>query len=95
MNKARLAGPCFFSGALRLIQSMATPRAAGQDGRQPAQTMNPPPSLSTAPPAPELRGDLAMWLLIGIEMLTFGLMFVVFAGMGGGYAHSSSPNAKP
>lgn len=31
------------------------------------------------PPAPVLRGDLAMWLLIGIEMATFGLMFVVFA----------------
>ncbi len=41
--------------------------------------MNPPPSLSTASSPPELRGDLAMWLLIGIEMLTFGLMFVVFA----------------
>lgn len=29
--------------------------------------------------APALRGDLAMWLIIGIEMLTFGLMFVAFA----------------
>lgn len=26
-----------------------------------------------------LRGDLAMWLIIGIEMLTFGLMFIVFS----------------
>lgn len=26
-----------------------------------------------------LAGDLAMWLIIGIEMLTFGLMFIVFS----------------
>jgi nitric oxide reductase NorE protein len=28
---------------------------------------------------PRLRGDLAMWFVIGIEMLTFGLFFIVFA----------------
>ena len=30
-------------------------------------------------PEPVLRGDLAMWLIVAMEMLTFGLLFVVFA----------------
>ena len=29
--------------------------------------------------AGHLSGDLAMWFIVGIEMLTFGLFFVVFA----------------
>ncbi len=28
---------------------------------------------------PRLSGDVAMWFIVGIEMLTFGLMFVVFS----------------
>jgi nitric oxide reductase NorE protein len=31
------------------------------------------------PPVPRLAGDLAMWFVIGIEMLTFGLLFITFA----------------
>ncbi|MBB5203340.1 nitric oxide reductase NorE protein [Inhella inkyongensis] len=36
--------------------------------------------------AVELRGDLAMWLLIGIETLSFGLLFLAFA-----FARSREP----
>lgn len=32
-----------------------------------------------AAPAPHLSGDLAMWFIVAIEMLTFGLFFIVFA----------------
>lgn len=28
---------------------------------------------------PRLRGDLAMWFVIGMEMLTFGLLFIAYA----------------
>lgn len=37
--------------------------------------------MAQAAPAParHLIGDLAMWFIVGIEMLTFGLFFVVFA----------------
>ncbi len=35
----------------------------------------PPPARTET----RLAGDLAMWLIIGIEMLTFGLMFIVFS----------------
>lgn len=36
--------------------------------------------MSPSPPTPpRLRGDLGMWLVIGLEMLTFGLLFIVFA----------------
>ncbi len=30
-------------------------------------------------PEPRLAGDLAIWFIVGIEMLTFGLMFIVFS----------------
>jgi nitric oxide reductase NorE protein len=36
--------------------------------------------IATAPEsAPRLHGDLAIWLLIGAELLTFGILFVSFA----------------
>lgn len=39
--------------------------------------------LTSDPPAPgrtlRLQGDLAMWFVIGIEMLTFGLLFIAYA----------------
>lgn len=41
---------------------------------------------AAAAEAPRLRGDLAMWLVIGVEMLTFGLLFVAFA-----FARSRQP----
>ncbi|MFT3666664.1 cytochrome c oxidase subunit 3 [Piscinibacter sp.] len=34
---------------------------------------------SAALPEPRLSGDLAIWFIVGIEMLTFGLMFIVFS----------------
>ena len=35
--------------------------------------------MSTAAEAPRLRGDLAVWLLIGAELLTCGILFIAFA----------------
>lgn len=32
-----------------------------------------------ATPTPHLSGDLAMWFIVAIEMLTFGLLFIVFS----------------
>lgn len=32
-----------------------------------------------AVPLPRLRGDLALWFVIGAELLTFGLLFVAYA----------------
>ena len=37
------------------------------------------PASAAATPAPRLAGDMAMWLVILLEMWTFGLMFIVFA----------------
>ncbi|MFO1326783.1 MAG: cytochrome c oxidase subunit 3 [Rubrivivax sp.] len=34
---------------------------------------------AAVPAPPRLRGDVAMWFVIGMEMLTFGLLFVTFA----------------
>lgn len=37
------------------------------------------PASAAATTAPRLAGDMAMWLVILLEMWTFGLMFIVFA----------------
>lgn len=45
--------------------------------------------MTAATPAaepPRLRGDLAIWLVIGAELMTFGLMFLAFA-----FARSRDP----
>ena len=60
------------------LNSACGPRGPAQ--RCPAHTT----TASAAWPASaredtRLAGDLAMWLIIGIEMLTFGLMFIVFS----------------
>lgn len=46
----------------------------------PAIPSSDPPAAKPATP-PQLAGDLLIWMLIALEMATFGLMFVVFAVM--------------
>ena len=53
-----------------------------------------PRALPPDAPAQRLPGDLVVWLLVLLELLTFGMLFVAFAERACATLHCS-PRARP
>lgn len=70
--------------AEKVILSMSLPsHTAVQQALHPLQGVSgaasAAPGAGSTPPPPRLRGDLGVWLVILLELLTFAILFVAFA----------------